>query len=203
MDFSEIVAVLAVIAALSFVSSIKILAEYERAVIFRLGRLLPKEKGPGIILVYGPVDRMIRVSLRQEAIEVPGQEGLTRDNFLVKVNAVVFLRVVDARRAVVEVSNYVYQTSQFAQVTLRGLLAEVELDQLLKGRDQFNARLQSTLDAQTSPWGVRVACTEIKQVEPPAAALRGGQLVLEGDLLPTINRKVDLILNKLSVVSTK
>ncbi len=203
MDPIGISAVVAVVAVLYLLSSLKILAEYERGVIFRLGRLLPKEKGPGIILVFGPFDRMIRVSLRQEALEVPQQDAFTRDKFLVKVNAVVFLRVVDARRAVVEVSNHVYQTSQFAQVTLRTLLSEVELDHLLNRRGDLNARLQETLDAHTSPWGVKVVNAEIKQVELPEAALRGGQLLLEGDLLPAINRKIDLILSKLGVVSTR
>src|ERR1700758_1419814 len=128
----------AAIVILYLLSSIKILAEYERGVIFRLGRLLPQAKGPGIILVFAPVDRIVRVSLRQEAMEVPPQDIITRDNVTLKVNAVIFLRVIDPRKAVVEVSNYVYQTSQFAQTTLRSVLGEVELDELLSHRDKLN-----------------------------------------------------------------
>ena len=120
-----------IIFALYILSSIKILAEYERGVIFRLGRLLPNAKGPGIILVFAPIDRMVRISLRQEALEVPPQDIITRDNVTLKVNAVIFLRVIDPNKAVVEVSNYVYQTSQFAQTTLRSVLGEQELDELL------------------------------------------------------------------------
>ncbi|HJT01623.1 MAG TPA: SPFH domain-containing protein, partial [Terriglobales bacterium] len=123
-----------IIFALYVLSSIKILTEYERGVIFRLGRLLERAKGPGVIVVFAPIDRMVRISLRQEALEVPPQDIITRDNVTLKVNAVIFLRVIDPRRAVVEVSNYVYQTSQFAQTTLRSVLGEVELDELLAHR---------------------------------------------------------------------
>ena len=161
-----------IIVALYILSSIKILAEYERGVIFRLGRLLPHAKGPGIILVFGPFDRMVRISLRQEALEVPPQDIITRDNVTLKVNAVIFLRVIDPRRAVVEVSNYVYQTSQFAQTTLRSVLGEVELDELLAHRDKINLRLQSILDTHTDPWGVKVANVEVKQVDLPESMLR-------------------------------
>ena len=154
-----------VIVALYILSSIKILAEYERGVIFRLGRLLPAAKGPGIILVFAPVDRMVRVSLRQEALEVPPQDIITRDNVTLKVNAVIFLRVIEPRKAVVEVSNYVYQTSQFAQTTLRSVLGEQELDELLAHRDKINLRLQTILDTHTAPWGVKVANVEVKQVD--------------------------------------
>src|SRR5206468_1177475 len=153
-------------------SSIKILAEYERGVIFRLGRLLPNAKGPGIILVFAPIDRMVRVSLRQEALEVPPQDIITRDNVTLKVNAVIFLRVIEPRKAVVEVSNYVYQTSQFAQTTLRSVLGEQELDELLAHRDKINLRLQSILDTHTAPWGVKVANVEVKQVDMPESMLR-------------------------------
>jgi regulator of protease activity HflC (stomatin/prohibitin superfamily) len=141
-----------IIIALYLLSSIKILAEYERGVIFRLGRLLETAKGPGIIFVFVPLDRMVRVSLRQEALEVPPQDIITRDNVTLKVNAVIFLRVIEPRRAVVEVSNYVYQTSQFAQTTLRSVLGEVELDELLAHREKINLRLQSILDTHTAPW---------------------------------------------------
>src|SRR5438132_6734405 len=161
-----------IIVGLYLLSSIKILAEYERGVIFRLGRLLGHEKGPGIILVFAPVDRMVRISLRQEALEVPPQDIITRDNVTLKVNAVIFLRVIDPSKAVVEVSNYVYQTSQFAQTTLRSVLGEQELDELLAHRDKINLRLQSILDTHTAPWGVKVANVEVKQVDMPESMLR-------------------------------
>ena len=153
-------------------NSIKILAEYERGVIFRLGRLLPEPKGPGIILVFAPVDRIVRVSLQQEALEVPPQDIITRDNVTLKVNAVIFLRVVDPGKAVVEVKNYLYQTSQFAQTTLRSVLGEVELDELLSHRDKLNLRIQTILDQHTAPWGVKVANVEVKQVDLPESMLR-------------------------------
>jgi regulator of protease activity HflC (stomatin/prohibitin superfamily) len=153
-------------------SSIKILPEYERGVIFRLGRLLPEPKGPGIFLVFAPIDKIVRVSLRQEAFEVPPQDIITRDNVTLKVNAVVFLRVVEPRRAVVEVFDYRYQTSQFAQTTLRSVLGEVELDGLLAHRDTLNARVQSILDQHTEPWGVKVTNVEVKQVDLPESMLR-------------------------------
>ncbi len=153
-------------------SSIKILAEYERGVIFRLGRLLPEAKGPGLIFVFTPVDRMVRISLRQEALEVPPQDIITRDNVTLKVNAVIFLRVVEPRNAVVQVSNYVYQTSQFAQTTLRSVLGEVELDELLSQREKLNIRIQEILDIHTESWGVKVVNVEVKQVDLPESMLR-------------------------------
>src|ERR1700757_2633835 len=165
-----VVAVIIVIIYL--LSSIKILTEYERGVIFRLGRLLHAAKGPGVILVFAPIDRIVRVSLRQEALEVPPQDIITRDNVTLKVNAVIFLRVIDPNKAVVEVSNYVYQTSQFAQTTLRSVLGEQELDELLAHRDKINLRLQSILDTHTSPWGVKVTNVEVKQVDMPESMLR-------------------------------
>lgn len=173
MDTSEIfIAVVVVIIGLYLLSSIKILSEYERGVIFRLGRLRPDAKGPGIILVFGPVDRMVRVDLRQQALEVPPQDIITRDNVTLKVNAVIFLRVIDPNKAVVEVSNYVYQTSQFAQTTLRSVLGEVELDELLSHREKLNLRIQSILDTHTAPWGVKVVNVEVKQVDLPESMLR-------------------------------
>jgi len=153
-------------------SSIKILAEYERGVIFNLGRLQAAPKGPGFTLVFAPVQRIVRVSLRQEALEVPPQDIITRDNVTLKVNAVIFLRVIDSNKAVVEVSNYVYQTSQFAQTTLRSVLGEVELDELLAHREKINLRLQSILDQHTAPWGVKVVNVEVKQVDMPESMLR-------------------------------
>jgi regulator of protease activity HflC (stomatin/prohibitin superfamily) len=146
-------------------SSIKILREYERGVIFRLGRLLSQPKGPGVILVFAPVDRMVRVSLRIDTLEVPAQDVVTRDNVTVKVNAVVYFRVIDPRLAVVEVSNFLYATSQLAQTTLRSVLGEVELDELLSQREKLNVRLQSILDQQTAAWGVKVTLVEVKQVD--------------------------------------
>ena len=125
-----------------------------------------------MILVFAPIDRMVRVSLRQEALEVPPQDIITRDNVTLKVNAVIFLRVIEPRKAVVEVSNYVYQTSQFAQTTLRSVLGEQELDELLAHRDKINLRLQSILDTHTSPWGVKVTNVEVKQVDMPESMLR-------------------------------
>ena len=148
--------IIVIIVGLYLLSSIKILPEYERGVIFRLGRLLAEAKGPGIFLVFAPIDRIVRVSLRQEAFEVPPQDIITRDNVTLKVNAVVFLRVIEPRRAVVEVFDYRYQTSQFAQTTLRSVLGEVELDELLAHRDALNARIQTILDQHTEPWGVKV-----------------------------------------------
>ena len=164
--------VVIVVVVLYLLSSIKILAEYERGVIFRLGRLLPAAKGPGVILVFAPVDRMVRISLRQDALEVPPQDIITRDNVTLKVNAVIFLRVIDSNKAVVEVTNYLYQTSQFAQTTLRSVLGEVELDELLSHRDKLNTRIQSILDQHTAPWGVKVVNVEVKQVDLPETMLR-------------------------------
>jgi len=168
----SIPAVVVIIVVLYVLSSIKILREYERGVIFRLGRLLSYAKGPGIILVFAPVDRMVRISLRQEALEVKPQDIITRDNVTLKVNAVIFLRVIDPRQAVVEVSNYLNQTSQFAQTTLRSVLGEAELDELLAHREKINMRSQSILDTHTAAWGVKVVNVEVKQVDLPESMLR-------------------------------
>jgi regulator of protease activity HflC (stomatin/prohibitin superfamily) len=148
-------------------SSIKILNEYERAVVFRLGKLLPQPKGPGIALVFSPIDRMARVSLRTIVMDVPAQDIITRDNVSVKVNAVVYFRVMDPRRAIVEVESYHYATSQLAQTTLRSVLGQVELDDLLSERERLNTQLQQILDQHTEPWGVKVASVEVKQVDLP------------------------------------
>jgi regulator of protease activity HflC (stomatin/prohibitin superfamily) len=161
-----------VVIGIYLLSSIKILPEYERGVIFRLGRLLPEAKGPGIFLVFAPIDRIVRISLRQEAFEVPPQDIITRDNVTLKVNAVVFLRVIEPRRAVVEVFDYRYQTSQFAQTTLRSVLGEVELDDLLAHRDKLNLAIQTILDKHTEPWGVKVVDVAVKQVDLPESMLR-------------------------------
>src|SRR5438874_6457657 len=161
-----------IIFALYILSSIKILREYERGVIFRLGRLLENAKGPGVILVFAPVDRIVRVDLRQQALEVPPQDIITRDNVTLKVNAVIYWRVLNAPQAVVQVQNYYWQTQQFAQTTLRSVLGEVELDELLAHRDKLNARIQSILDQHTSPYGVKVSNVEVKQVDLPDQMLR-------------------------------
>jgi len=153
------------IVVIYLLSSIKILREYERGVVFRLGRVLPQPKGPGIILVFAPIDRMVRVSLRLETLEVPPQDVVTRDNVTVKVNAVIYFRVIDSTKAVVEVTNFLYATSQLAQTTLRSVLGEVELDVLLSQREKLNLRLQSILDQHTSPWGIKVTMVEVKQVD--------------------------------------
>src|SRR5437763_1118514 len=164
--------IVGVIVVIYLLNSINILPEYERGVIFRLGRLLPNAAGPGLIFVFAPVDRIVRISLRQEALEVPPQDIITRDNVTLKVNAVIFLRVVEPRNAVVQVSNYVYQTSQFAQTTLRSVLGEVELDELLSQREKLNVRIQEILDTHTEPWGVKVVNVEVKQVDLPESMLR-------------------------------
>jgi regulator of protease activity HflC (stomatin/prohibitin superfamily) len=161
-----------IIIGLYVLSSIKILSEYERGVIFRLGRLLDTAKGPGVILVFGPIDRIVRIDMRQQALEIPPQDIITRDNVTLKVNAVVYWRVMDSRLAVVQVQNYYWQTQQFAQTTLRSVLGEVDLDELLAHRDKLNARIQSILDQHTSPYGVKVANVEVKQVDLPESMLR-------------------------------
>jgi regulator of protease activity HflC (stomatin/prohibitin superfamily) len=149
------------------ISSIKILNEYERGVIFRLGKLLPDPKGPGIILVFAPIDRMMRVSLRTIVMDVPPQDVITRDNVSVKVNAVVYFRVMDPSRAIVEVESYHYATSQLAQTTLRSVLGQVELDDLLSQREKLNHDLQHILDQRTDPWGIKVSAVEVKHVDLP------------------------------------
>jgi len=148
-------------------TSIQILAEYERGVIFRLGKLLPQPKGPGLVFVFRPIDRIVRISLRTVVHDVPPQDIITRDNVSVKVNAVVYFRVIDPRRAVVEVENYMYATSQLAQTTLRSILGQAELDDLLSEREQLNQQLQKLLDTQTDPWGIKVSAVEVKHVDLP------------------------------------
>lgn len=160
------------IVAIYLFSSIKILAEYERAVIFRLGRVLPSPKGPGVILVFRPIDRMVRISLRLETLEVPGQDVVTRDNVTLKVSAVLFFRVLDPKRAVLEVAKYLYTTSQLAQTSLRSVLGQVDLDDLLSEREKLNLRLQSILDQDTEPWGIKVVKVEVKQVDLPDQMIR-------------------------------
>src|SRR5579872_3214323 len=171
-ELSIPVLVIIAIVILYLLNSIKILRDYERAVIFRLGRALTPPKGPGIILVFRPFDQMVRISLRQEVLEVPAQDVITRDNVTLKVNAVVTLYVVDPNAAAIKVANYVYQTSQFAQTTLRSVLGEVELDEVLSHRDKLNLRIQSIIDQRTEPFGVKVVSVEVKQVDLPEQMLR-------------------------------
>jgi regulator of protease activity HflC (stomatin/prohibitin superfamily) len=161
-----------VIVLLYALNCVKILREYERGVIFSLGRLQEDAKGPGLILVFAPVQKMVRIDLRQQALEVPPQDIITRDNVTLKVNAVIYWRVVNAPQAVVQVQNYYWQTQQFAQTTLRSVLGEVELDELLAHRDKLNARIQSILDQHTAPYGVKVSNVEVKQVDLPESMLR-------------------------------
>ena len=172
MPTSAPILIVIAIIVLYILNSIKILKEYERAVVFRLGRVRKNAAGPGVIIVLRPIDQIVRVSLRQEAMEVPPQDIITRDNVTLKVNAVITLRVVDPTRAVIEVSNYIYQTSQFAQTTLRSVLGEVDLDQLLAHRDQLNTRIQTIIDGHTAPFGVKVVSVEVKQVDMPETMLR-------------------------------
>jgi len=171
-DLSMPVLIFLAIIVLYLLNSIKILREYERGVIFRLGRALTTPKGPGIILVFRPFDQMIRISLRQDVLEVPPQDVITRDNVTLKVNAVVTLYVVNPNDAAIKVANYVYQTSQFAQTTLRSVLGEVELDELLSHRDKLNLKIQTIIDQRTEPFGVKVISVEVKQVDLPEQMLR-------------------------------
>ena len=159
--------ILVLILVLYLISSIKILAEYERGVIFRLGKLLPQPKGPGLILVFAPIDRMVRVGLRTVVLDVPPQDVITHDNVSVKVNAVVYFRVMDSLKAIVEVENYNYATSQLSQTTLRSVLGQVDLDDLLSKREHLNQQLQQILDQRTDPWGVKVSAVEVKHVDLP------------------------------------
>jgi regulator of protease activity HflC (stomatin/prohibitin superfamily) len=156
-----------VLLVLYAISSIQILNEYERAVVFRLGKLLPVPKGPGVVLVFRPIDRYVRISLRTVVLDVPPQDIITRDNVSVKVNAVVYFRVLEPSKAVVEVENYMYATSQLAQTTLRSVLGQAELDDLLAERERLNQQLQQILDSQTDPWGIKVSAVEVKHVDLP------------------------------------
>jgi regulator of protease activity HflC (stomatin/prohibitin superfamily) len=159
--------IIVVVVAFYLLSSIKILNEYERAVVFRLGKLLSQPKGPGVIFVFAPIDKMVRVSLRTIVMDVPPQDVITRDNVSVKVNAVIYFRVMEPRKAIVEVESYHYATSQLAQTTLRSVLGQVELDDLLSERERLNQRLQQILDLHTDPWGIKVSAVEVKHVDLP------------------------------------
>ncbi|HDP95571.1 MAG TPA: slipin family protein [Candidatus Aminicenantes bacterium] len=158
---------IAVIVLFLLFNWLKVLKEYERGVIFRLGRVLGKPKGPGLIFVLYPIDKLVKVSLRTIVLDVPPQDVITRDNVSVKVNAVVYYRVIDPLRAVLQVQEYNYATSQLSQTTLRSILGQVELDALLSERDQLNSKLQAIIDEHTDPWGVKVSMVEIKYVDLP------------------------------------
>ena len=149
------------------VSCIRILNEYERGVVFRLGRMMPQPLGPGLQLILVPIDRLMRISLRTITLDVPPQDVITKDNVSIKVNAVVYFRVIDPNKAIVEVEDYLFASSQMAQTTLRSVLGQVELDELLAHREKLNQQLQTIIDKQTDPWGVKVSAVEIKQVDLP------------------------------------
>lgn len=166
MSLSGIVTVIIVIAIL-LASSLRVLNEYERAVVFRLGRILAV-KGPGLIILWPIIDKMTKISLRLIALDVPTQDIITRDNVSVKVNAVVYFRVVDAEKAIIQVEDYFYATGQLSQTSLRAILGQVELDELLSEREKINNELQTLLDKRTDPWGIKVSNVEIKHVDLPS-----------------------------------
>lgn len=163
----EAAGIVIAIIVLYFVSCLRIIFEYQRAVVFRLGRVLSNPKGPGLIIVFWPIDRMVRVGLRTIVEDVPEQDVITRDNVSVKVNAVVYFRVIDPMNAVLEVEQYKYATSQVSQTTLRSVLGQAELDELLAEREKINRRLQEVIDQQTDPWGIKVSMVEVKLVNLP------------------------------------
>ena len=158
---------LVVLAVLFLASAVRILNEYERGVVFRLGRVMSRAKGPGLIIIIPVVDRVVKISLRLVAMDVPPQDVITRDNVSVKVNAVIYFRVMDSIKAVVEVENYLYATSQLAQTTLRSVCGQAELDELLSDREKINTELQEILDKHTDPWGVKVTTVEVKHIDLP------------------------------------
>ena len=155
-----------VLIVLFLMSAIRVLKEYERGVIFRLGRVI-KTKGPGLIILIPVIDKMVKVSLRLVAMDVPPQDVITRDNVSVKVNAVIYFRVMEPRNAIIEVENYLFATSQLAQTTLRSVCGQVELDELLAEREKINTQLQGILDKQTDPWGIKVSTVEVKHIDLP------------------------------------
>jgi len=160
--------ILALVLLILFLSAaIKILREYERGVVFRLGRVLKREKGPGLVIIIPIIDKLIRVSLRLVAMDVPPQDVITKDNVSLKVNAVIYFRVMDPNNAIIEVENYLFATSQLAQTTLRSVCGQVELDELLSERDKINTTLASILDKHTDPWGIKVSNVEVKHIDLP------------------------------------
>jgi regulator of protease activity HflC (stomatin/prohibitin superfamily) len=167
MDANTGLAIIIIIFLIWIFKCLNIMREYERAVVFRLGRVLKRDKGPGVILILWPIDKIVKVSLRVTTWDVPPQDVITRDNVSLKVNAVVYFRVMSATQAIVEVENYRYAVEQAAQTSLRSVLGEVELDDLLSQREKLNARLQTILDEHTEPWGIKVTQVQVKQVDLP------------------------------------
>lgn len=168
MDFATIVILGAVLIFLIWLfNCINVIKEWERGVVLRLGRMLPTPKGPGLVLIFSPIDKLTRMSLRIEALDVPPQDVITKDNVSAKVNAVCYFRVVDANLALSQVQNYLYATSQLAQTNLRSVLGQFELDDVLSEREKVNAKLQTILDQDTEPWGIKVTKVEVKQVDIP------------------------------------
>ncbi len=157
---------------LYFLTCVRFIYEFERGVVFRLGRVLPKPKQPGLTLIFWPIDQLVRVSLRTRVRDVPSQDVITHDNVSVTVNAVVYFRVVDPLRAILEVEDYLYATSELCQTTLRSILGQVELDDLLAERERINRRLQEIIDQQTDPWGIKVSLVEVKHVDLPEVMKR-------------------------------
>ncbi len=166
------VLIVVALVVLYLLNAIKVLREYERGVIFRLGRVLAKPKGPGLIFVFPPIDRIVRVSLRIVVMDIPPQDVITKDNVSVKVNAVVYFRVMEPQKAVLEVQDYLFATSQLAQTTLRSVLGVVELDGLLSEREKLNVQLQEIIDKHTDPWGIKVQLVEMKHVDLPENMVR-------------------------------
>jgi regulator of protease activity HflC (stomatin/prohibitin superfamily) len=162
-----VVITIVVITVLFLISAVKVLNEYERAVVFRLGRVLGDPKGPGLIIIIPLVDRFIRISLRTIVQDVPPQDVITKDNVTVKVNAVIYFRVINPPKAIIEVENYLYATSQLSQTTLRSVCGQAELDELLSKREEVSAHIQSILDRQTDPWGIKVSAVELKHIDLP------------------------------------
>jgi regulator of protease activity HflC (stomatin/prohibitin superfamily) len=167
-----VVAAIALVLILFLFAAVKVAREYERGVIFRLGRLLPQPKGPGLFLLIPVIDRMVRVDLRTVTLNVPPQEVITKDNVPVRVNAVAYFRILDANASIVQIENYMVATSQIAQTTLRSVLGQHVLDELLSERDKINAILQGIIDEATSPWGIKVSVVEVKDVEIPSSMQR-------------------------------
>ena len=165
--------VIVILVLMFLASAIKILNEYERGVVFRLGRMLSRAKGPGLIIIIPIIDRLVKVSLRVVTMDVPPQDVITKDNVSVKVNAVVYFRVIDPNKAIVEVENYLYATSQLAQTTLRSVCGQAELDELLSEREKINIKLQEILDRQTDPWGIKVSNVEVKHIDLPVEISNG------------------------------
>jgi regulator of protease activity HflC (stomatin/prohibitin superfamily) len=166
------IGLIVILAIFLFSRWVNVLNEYERAVTFWLGRLAKQPKGPGLVLIFWPLEKMIKVSLRTVVLDVPPQDIITRDNVSVKVNAVVYFRVVDPSRAIVEVENYLYATSQLAQTTLRSVLGQADMDELLSEREKLNDQLQAIIDHQTDPWGIKVSMVELKHVDLPVEMQR-------------------------------